>query len=101
MQGEKTTCLPCLNTKVLLLQTLALDLLKLVARLKLSRCLRAHKKTFNKQNNTPSMKNLKRQQGLALGKRTPGTLGTIERFGRSQTRASYAFVSFNYVKSCA
>jgi hypothetical protein len=32
MQGEKTTCLPCLITKVLL-QTLALDLLQLVARL--------------------------------------------------------------------
>jgi hypothetical protein len=37
MQGEKTTCL-CLNTKVLLLQTLALDLLQLAASLKLARC---------------------------------------------------------------
>jgi hypothetical protein len=27
--------------------------------LKLARCLRAHKNTFNKQNNTPSMKSLK------------------------------------------
>jgi hypothetical protein len=49
--------------------------------LKLARCLRAHNNTFNKQNNTPSMKSLKRQQGLALGKRTQGTLGTIGRFG--------------------
>jgi hypothetical protein len=59
MQGEKTTCLPCLNNEVILFQTLALDLLKLAARLKLVRCLRAHKNTFNKQNNTPSMKILK------------------------------------------
>jgi hypothetical protein len=81
MQGEKTTCLPCLNTKVLLLQTLTLDLLQLVARLKLARCLRAHKNTFNKRNNTPSMKSLKRKQGLGLGKQTQGTLGTIARFG--------------------
>jgi hypothetical protein len=56
MQGEKTTCLPCLNTEVLLFQTLALDMLQLATRLKLARCLRAHKNTFNKQNNTPSMK---------------------------------------------
>jgi hypothetical protein len=49
--------------------------------LKLARCLRAHKNTFNKQNNTPSMKSLKGKQGLALGKRTQGTLGTIESFG--------------------
>jgi hypothetical protein len=81
MHGEKTTCLPCLNTKVLLLQTLALDLLQLAARLKLTRCIRAHKNTFNKQNNTPSMKTLKGKQGLGLGKRTQGTLGTIDRFG--------------------
>jgi hypothetical protein len=27
--------------------------------LKLAQCLRAHKNTFNKQNNTPSMKSLK------------------------------------------
>jgi hypothetical protein len=27
--------------------------------LRLARCLRAHKKTYNKQNNTPSMKKLK------------------------------------------
>jgi hypothetical protein len=81
MQGEKTTCLPCLNTKVLLLRKLALDLLQLATRLKLARCLRAHKKTFNKQNNTPSMKRLKGKQGLGLGKRTQGTLGTIRRFG--------------------
>jgi hypothetical protein len=80
MQGEKTTCLPCLNTKVLH-QTLALDLLQLAARLKLARCLRAHKNTFNKQKNTPSMKSLKGEQGLGLGKRTQGTLGTIGRFG--------------------
>jgi hypothetical protein len=80
MQGEKTTCLPCLNTEVPL-QTLALDLLQLAARLKLARCLRAHKNTFNKQNNAPSMKSLKRQQGLALGKRTQSTLGTSGRFG--------------------
>jgi hypothetical protein len=79
MQGEKTTCLPCLNTEVLH-RTLALDLLQLAARLKLARCLRAHKNTFNKQNNTPSMKRLKRKQGLGLGKRTQGTLGTIGRF---------------------
>jgi hypothetical protein len=51
-------------------QTLALDLLQLAAHLKLARCLRAHKKTYNKQNNTPSMKSLKREQGLALGTRT-------------------------------
>jgi hypothetical protein len=81
MQGKKTTCLPCLNTKVLLIQTLALDLLQLAARLKLARCLRAHKHTFNKQNNTPSMKNLKGKQGLALGKQTQETLGTIGIFG--------------------
>jgi hypothetical protein len=81
MQGEKTTCLPCLITKVLLLQTLALDLHQLVARLKLTRCLRAHKNTYNKQNNTPSMKSLKGKQDLGLGKRTQGTLGTIGRFG--------------------
>jgi hypothetical protein len=49
MQGEKTTCLPCLNTEVLHLGTLALDLLQLAARLKLARCLRAHNNTFNKQ----------------------------------------------------
>jgi hypothetical protein len=42
----------------------------LVAHLKLARCLRAHKKAYNKQNNTPSMKSLKREQGLALGTRT-------------------------------
>jgi hypothetical protein len=81
MQGEKTTCLPCLNTKVLLLQTLALNLLQLAAHLKLARCLRAHKNTFNKQNNTPSMKSLKRKQGLGLGPRTQETLGTIGIFG--------------------
>jgi hypothetical protein len=52
----------------------------LPARLKLARCLRAHKNTFNNQNNTPSMKILKGKQGLALGKRTQGTLGTIGRF---------------------
>jgi hypothetical protein len=69
MQGEKSTCLPCLNTKVLV-QKLALDPLQLAAHLKLTRCLRAHIKTFNKQNNTPSMKILKREQGLALGTRT-------------------------------
>jgi hypothetical protein len=67
MQGEKTTCLPCLNTKVLL-QTLALDLLQLVARMKLAQYLRAHKNTFNKQNNTPSMNSLKGKQGLGLRK---------------------------------
>jgi hypothetical protein len=38
--------------------------------LKLAQCLRAQKKTYNKQNNTPSMKSLKRRQGLALGTRT-------------------------------
>jgi hypothetical protein len=65
MHGKKTTYLPCLNTKVLL-QTLALDLL--AARLKLARCLRAHKNTFNKQNNTPSMKILKGKQGVGLRK---------------------------------
>jgi hypothetical protein len=70
MQEEKSTCLPCLNTGVLLLQTLALDPLQLAAHLKLARCLRAHKKTYNKQNNAPSMKSLKRRQGLALGTRT-------------------------------
>jgi hypothetical protein len=53
----------------------------LAARLKQARCLRAHKNTFNKQNNTPSMKSLKGEQGLGLGKRTQGTLGTIRRFG--------------------
>jgi hypothetical protein len=53
MQREKSTCLPCLNIGVLL-QTLALDLLQLAAHLKLARCLRAHKNTYNKQNNTPS-----------------------------------------------
>jgi hypothetical protein len=54
--------------------------------LKLARCLRAHKKTYNKQNNTPSMKSLKRKQGLGLGMRTQGTLGTIGRFGSYHTR---------------
>jgi hypothetical protein len=49
--------------------------------LKLARCLRAHKNTFNKQNNTPNMKSLKGKQGLGLGKRTQRTLGTIGRFG--------------------
>jgi hypothetical protein len=38
--------------------------------LKLARCLRAHKNTFNKQNNTPSIKSLKGKQGLGLGPRT-------------------------------
>jgi hypothetical protein len=52
----------------------------LVARLKLARCLRAHKNTYNKQNHRPSMKSLKGKQGLGLGKRTQGTLGTIGRF---------------------
>jgi hypothetical protein len=42
----------------------------LVAHLKLARCLRAHKKAYNKQNNTSSMKSLKKRQGLALGTRT-------------------------------
>jgi hypothetical protein len=70
MQGEKSTCVPCLNTRVLLLQTLALDPVQLAAHLKLARCLRAHTNTFNKQNNTPSTKSLKREQGLALGTRT-------------------------------
>jgi hypothetical protein len=60
--------------KVLLLQTLALDLLQLAACLKLALCLRAHKNTFNKQNNTPSMKSLKGKQGLGLGKRTQKNL---------------------------
>jgi hypothetical protein len=49
--------------------------------LKPTRCLRAHKKAYNKQNNTPSMKSLQRKQGLGLRKRTQGTLGTIGRFG--------------------
>jgi hypothetical protein len=49
--------------------------------LKLARCLRAQKNTFNKQNSTPSMKSLKGKQVLGLGKRTQGTLGTIGRFG--------------------
>jgi hypothetical protein len=66
--GGEVTCLPCLSTGVLL-QTLALDPLQLVAHLKLARYLRAHKKAHNKQNNTPSMKSLKREQGLALGTR--------------------------------
>jgi hypothetical protein len=46
----------------------------LVARLKLTRCLRAHKNTFNKQNNTPIMKSLKGEQGLGLGPRAQKTL---------------------------
>jgi hypothetical protein len=86
MQGKKSTCLPCLNTGVLLLQTLALDPLQLAAHLKPTRCLRAHKKAYNKQNNTQSMKSLKETQGLGLGKRTQGTLGTIGRFGSYHTR---------------
>jgi hypothetical protein len=45
-------------------------MLQLAARLKLARCLWAHKNTFNKQNNTPSMKSLKGKQGLDLGPRT-------------------------------
>jgi hypothetical protein len=49
--------------------------------LKLARCLQAHKNSFNKQNNTPSMESIKGKQGLGLGKRTQGTLGTIGRFG--------------------
>jgi hypothetical protein len=49
--------------------------------LKLARCLRAHKNTFNKQNNTPSMKSLRGEQGLGLGSRAQETLGTIGRFG--------------------
>jgi hypothetical protein len=49
--------------------------------LKLARCLRAHKNTFNKQNNTLSVESLKGKQGFGLGKRTQGTLGTIGRFG--------------------
>jgi hypothetical protein len=49
--------------------------------LKLARFLRAHKNTYNKQNNTPSMKSLKGKQALCLGKRTQGTLGTNGRFG--------------------
>jgi hypothetical protein len=69
MQGEKSTYLPCLNTGVLL-QTLALDPLQLAAHLKQAQRLRAHKNTYNKQNNTPVMKSLKREQGLALGTRT-------------------------------
>jgi hypothetical protein len=48
--------------------------------LKLARCLRAHKNTYNKQNNTPSMRSLKGKHGLGLGKRTQGTLRTIGRF---------------------
>jgi hypothetical protein len=70
MQREKSTCLLCLNTGVLLLQTLALDPLQLAAHLKLAQCLRAHKNTYNEQNNTPNMKSLKRGQGLAQGMRT-------------------------------
>jgi hypothetical protein len=38
--------------------------------LKPARRLRAHKKAYNKQNNTPSVKSLKRRQGLALETRT-------------------------------
>jgi hypothetical protein len=49
--------------------------------LKLAQCLRTHKNTFNKQNNTPSMKSLKGKQGLGLGPRTQETLGTIAIFG--------------------
>jgi hypothetical protein len=49
--------------------------------LKLARCLRAHKNTFNKQNNTPSMKSLKGKQCLGLGPRSQETLRTIGRFG--------------------
>jgi hypothetical protein len=45
--------------------------------LKLKRCLRAHKNTFNKQNNAPSMKSLEGEQGLVLGPRTQETLGTV------------------------
>jgi hypothetical protein len=40
------------------------------------------------------MKSLKGKQGLGLGKRTQGKLGTIGRFGWSHTRASYAFDIF-------
>jgi hypothetical protein len=40
------------------------------------------------------MKSLKGKQGLDLGKRTQGTLGTIGRFGWSQTRASYVIGIF-------
>jgi hypothetical protein len=61
---------PSLLKHLVLLQKLALDPLQLTAHLKLARCLRAHIKTFSKQNNTPSMKSLKREQDLALGTRT-------------------------------
>jgi hypothetical protein len=82
MQREKFTCIPCLNTGVLLLlQTLALDTLQLVAHLKLARCLRAHKKTYNKQKNTPSLKKLKERTRFGSRNANTRALGTIGRFG--------------------
>jgi hypothetical protein len=42
MQGEQTTCLPCLKT-ILLAQKVALDQLQLADHLKLARDLQAHK----------------------------------------------------------
>ena len=93
MQGEKSTCLPCLNTGVL--QKLALDPLQLVAHLKLARCLRAHKNTFNKQNNTPSMKSLKREQGLALRTRTQKHYELSEALDDHKQELAMCLVYFN------
>jgi hypothetical protein len=45
--------------------------------------------TRTTKNNTPYKEGLKSEQGLVLGSRTQETLGTIGRFGLSQTRASH------------
>jgi hypothetical protein len=49
--------------------------------LKLARCLRAHKNTYNKQNNTPNMKSLKREQGFGSRNANTKALGPIGSFG--------------------
>jgi hypothetical protein len=98
--GEKITCLPCLNTRVLLLRTLALDPIQLAAHLKLARYLRAHKNTFNKQNNTPSIKSLKRGQSLALGTRTQKHQELSGALDDHKQELAMCLVYFNLTKMC-
>jgi hypothetical protein len=70
-------------------------MLQLAARLKLARCLRAHKNAFNKQNNTPSMKSLKGKQGLGLGLRTQKHLELSKDLDDHIQELAMCLVSFN------
>jgi hypothetical protein len=65
------------------------------ARLKLARCLRAHKNTFNNQNNTPSIKSLKGEQGLGLGPRTQKHSELLRDLDDHIQELAMCLVSFN------